>query len=103
VKGCHQSLYSLWAVPAIVAFEDKKCAETLVNALRALSDKLERKVREMRDPQTRWKHATKNESIANLSRLSLAVSTVEQTPTSHSRHKDILPATRDKTLKSSLK
>ncbi len=58
VKGCHQSLYSLWAVPAIVAFEDEKCAETFVNALKALSEKLERKVRELRDPQTRWKYAT---------------------------------------------
>ena len=62
-----------------------------MNALKALSKKLKHKVRELRNPQTCWKYTTNNESITNLSRLSLAILTVKQKTTRHSRHKDILP------------
>jgi hypothetical protein len=94
VKGCHQSLYSLWTVPDLVTFENEERAEVFRNTLRALCEDLECKMTAMRNPQIKpWKNTPNNESIANLSRLSLplTISMIEQGSTLQATRKEILP------------
>lgn len=81
VNGCHQALYSLWAVPDIVSFENEKCADHFRKALKELCNDLEHKMALLRGRQVlRPQYAWNNESVANLSRLSLPLTanTVEQ-------------------------
>jgi OTT_1508-like deaminase len=76
VKGCHQALYSLWMVPDTIIFESEECANAFQNALRALCDDLEHKMAILRMSQNQsLMYPTNNESIANLSRISLPLST----------------------------
>jgi OTT_1508-like deaminase len=92
VNGCHSSLYSLWTVPDIVSFQNAQRASHFQHALKELCGDLERKMTALRDSRTqRQKFATNNESFANLSRLSLAltVSTVERLRPEQSAHEFI--------------
>jgi len=74
VDGCHQSLYSLWTVPETVFFADHACAQAFQNALKRLCIDLEGKVSALRDPKwPRPGFCTHNESVANLSRVSMAL------------------------------
>lgn len=93
VKGCHQSLYSLWTVPDVVTFENEARAEVFRSALRSLCEDLEHKMTAMRDMQTTRKIlSTNNESVANLSRLSLPliISMAEPAPTLPTAYEDVL-------------
>lgn len=94
VNGCHSSLYSLWTVPDIVSFQNSQRASHFQHALKELCGDLERKMTALRDSRTqRQKFATNNESFANISRLSLAltVSTVERLRPEQSAH-EIIPS-----------
>jgi hypothetical protein len=93
VKGCHQSLYSLWTVPDVVFFENEGRAEAFCLALGVLCEDLEHKMTAMRDIQTmRRIGTTNNESVANLSRLSLPLFTsmIGNGPTLETTYEDVL-------------
>lgn len=73
VDGCHQSLYSLWTVRETISFADEERAGVFNRALKKLSSDLERKIQAQKGPH--WRRpgfSTHNESVANLSRVSLA-------------------------------
>ena len=75
VDGCHQSLYSLWTVRETISFADEERARVFNRALKKLCFNLEQKVQTQKDPH--WRRpgfSTHNESVANLSRVSLAFS-----------------------------
>lgn len=73
VDGCHQSLYSLWTVRETMSFADEERAGVFNRALKKLSIDLEQKIQAQKNPY--WRRpgfSTHNESVANLSRVSLA-------------------------------
>ena len=73
VDGCHQSLYSLWTIRERISFADEERARVFNRALNKLCFDLEQKVQTLKDPH--WRRpgfSTHNESVANLSRISLA-------------------------------
>ncbi len=73
VDGCHQSLYSLWTVRETISFADEERAGVFNRALKKLCFDMEQKVQAQREPH--WRRpgfSTHNESVANLSRVSLA-------------------------------
>jgi hypothetical protein len=75
VDGCHQSLYSLWTVRETISFADEERAGVFKRALKKLHFDLEQKIEAQRQPH--WRRlgfSTHNESVANLSRVSLAFS-----------------------------
>ena len=75
VRGCHQSLYSLWAIRQHVSCPDSAAAARIHMSLAYLSRVLEGKVEAQRSPS--WQKlgfATGKESVASLSRTSLAFS-----------------------------
>ena len=73
VDGCHQSLYSLWAVRDTVSFANEERAIVFKRALRNLGSNLKRKVETQKGHQWRLPgFDTCYESVANLSRISLA-------------------------------
>jgi len=75
VNGCHQSLYSLWAVRETISFADEERADVFRRALKKLSVDLERKIDAQKQPH--WRRpafCTHNESVTNLSRVSLTFS-----------------------------
>ena len=75
VDGCHQSLYSLWTVRETISFADEERADVFKKALKKLSFDLEQKIQAQKSPH--WRRpgfSTHNESVANLSRVSLAFS-----------------------------
>ena len=75
VDGCHQSLYSLWTVRETISFADSERADIFNRALKKLSFDMERKIQAQKGPH--WRRpgfSTYNESVANLSRVSLALS-----------------------------
>ncbi len=72
VDGCHQSLYSLWAVRETISFADEERAGVFKRALKKLNFDLEQKIEAQKQPH--WRRpgfSTHNESVANLSRVSL--------------------------------
>ena len=74
VAGCHQSLYSLWAVRETITFVDEERWRIFNRALKKVCLDLEQKVQTQKSPY--WQRPgfrTHNESVANLSRVSLAV------------------------------
>lgn len=74
VAGCHQSLYSLWTVRETISFADEERACVFKRALTKLCLDLEQKVEAQKVPH--WRRpgfSTHNESVANLSRVSLAL------------------------------
>ena len=77
VAGCHQSLYSRWTIRKDVLFENKKNATNFNRALKELSVTLQQKVDAAKN--TRWQslgYNVHNESVANLSRISLIPGTL---------------------------
>ncbi|KAL9606789.1 MAG: hypothetical protein Q9179_000079 [Wetmoreana sp. 5 TL-2023] len=75
VDGCHQSLYSLWTVRETISFTDEARASVFKKALKKLGFDLEQKVQAQKSPK--WRRpgfSCHNESVANLSRVSLAYS-----------------------------
>ena len=73
VDGCHQSLYSLWTVRETISFADEERAAAFKRALKRLCLDLEQKIQAQKGPH--WRRpgfGTLNESVANLSRVSLA-------------------------------
>lgn len=73
VDGCHQSLYSLWTVRETISFANEERAGVFIRALKKLCADLERKIQAQKGPH--WRRpgfSTHNESVANLSRVSLA-------------------------------
>ncbi|EXJ91774.1 hypothetical protein A1O3_00324 [Capronia epimyces CBS 606.96] len=78
-NGCHQSLYSLWMVPESITFVSSERADQFHEALRGLCDLLESRMLALRGrsggrgPERKLKrlYASQNESIANISRISL--------------------------------
>ena len=79
--GCHQSLYSLWTIRKDVSFENKKKAANFNRALKELSVTLQQKVDAAKN--TRWQslgYNVHNESVANLSRISLIPGTLTFLP-----------------------
>ena len=73
VDGCHQSLYSLWTVRETISFADEERAGIFNRALKKLCFDLEQKIQAQKGPH--WRRpgfSTHNESVANLSRVSLA-------------------------------
>lgn len=74
VDGCHQSLYSLWTVRETISFADEERAGTFKRALKNLCFDLEQKIEAQKGLQwQRPRFRTHNESVANLSRVSLAL------------------------------
>lgn len=74
VDGCHQSLYSLWTVRETISFADEERAGVFNRALKKLSFDLEQRIQAQKGPH--WRRlgfSTHNESLANLSRVSLAI------------------------------
>ncbi|KAL9123501.1 MAG: hypothetical protein Q9175_008344, partial [Cornicularia normoerica] len=72
VDGCHQSLYSLWTVRETISFADEQRAGVFNRALKKICFELEQKVQTQKGPY--WRRpgfSTHNESVANLSRVSL--------------------------------
>jgi len=75
VDGCHQSLYSLWTVRETISFADEERAGVFKRALKRLFSDLEQKIEAQKQP--RWRRLgfnSNNESVANLSRISLTFS-----------------------------
>ena len=75
VSGCHQSLYSLWTVRNIIDFKSSAAATKYKHSLAYVSAALEDKVEAFRSPT--WISpggGTGKESVADLSRTSLAFS-----------------------------
>lgn len=73
VDGCHQSLYSLWTIRETISFADEERARVFNRALNKLCFDLEQKVQTQKGPHWRRRgFSTHNESVANLSRISLA-------------------------------
>ena len=75
VDGCHQSLYSLWTVRETISFADEERAGVFRRALKKLYFDLEQKIEVQKQPH--WRRlgfSTHHESVANLSRVSLAFS-----------------------------
>ena len=73
VDGCHQSLYSLWTVRETISFADEERASIFNRALKKLCFDLEQKIQAQKGPY--WRRpgfSTHNESVANISRVSLA-------------------------------
>jgi hypothetical protein len=91
VAGSHQSLYSLWTVPETVSFQDEHCANIFRHALRTLCNDLERKMAAIRklDPGRRPLFPQNNESVANISRLSLSSTASSVGRVSPSTHEDL--------------
>ena len=74
VAGCHQSLYSLWTVRETISFADEERARVFKRALEKVCFDLEQKVQTQKGPDWRRpRFSTHNESVANLSRVSLAL------------------------------
>ena len=74
VDGCHQSLYSLWTVRESIFFADEERAGVFNGAIKKLSLDLQQKVQARKGLHWRRRgFSTHNESVANLSRVSLAV------------------------------
>ncbi len=74
VHGCHQSLYSLWTVPEAITFANNQRAMTFKNALGWIVADLEQKMKIFRTSTSqRQGFATHNESVPNLSRISLVL------------------------------
>jgi len=74
-RGCHQSLYSLWMVRDVLKTGTPSASQKVNQALVHLSAVLEKRIKDQR--QDHWRSSgfpTGPESIANLSRLSLAPS-----------------------------
>ncbi|KAL8723993.1 MAG: hypothetical protein Q9181_007037, partial [Wetmoreana brouardii] len=81
VDGGHQSLYSLWTIKDTINFESPDKAQAFWSALRMVCHDLELKVQGLR--ATQWHRlgfATANESVPNLSRISLALATNREVP-----------------------
>ncbi len=75
VDGCHQSLYSLWTIRETISFANEERARVFNGALKSLCVDMQQKVQAQKSPH--WRRlgfSTHNESVANLSRVSLAVS-----------------------------
>ena len=93
VDGCHQSLYSLWTVRETISFANKERADVFNRALKKLSFDMERKIQAQKGPH--WRRpgfSTYNESVANLSRVSLALSDRHiWEPCSEKRAGDVVP------------
>jgi hypothetical protein len=91
VAGSHQSLYSLWTVPETVSFRDEHCANIFRHALRTLCNDLERKMAAIRklNPGQRLLFPQNNESVANISRLSLLSTVSSVGRVSPSTHEDL--------------
>lgn len=73
MDGCHQSLYSLWTVRGTISFADEERASVFNRALKKVCFDLEQKIQAQKG--LRWRRpgfSTHNESVANLSRVSLA-------------------------------
>lgn len=74
VDGCHQSLYSLWTVPEAIIFADDQRATNFKHALGSIVADLEQKMRVFRTSSAQRRgFATHNESVPNLSRISLGL------------------------------
>ena len=74
VDGCHQSLYSLWTIRETISFANEERARVFNGALKNLCVDMQQKVQAQKGPH--WRRlgfSTHNESVANLSRVSLAV------------------------------
>ena len=74
VDGCHQSLYSLWTIRESIFFANEERARVFNGAIKRLCLDLQQKVQAQKGLQ--WRRpgfSTHNESVANLSRISLAV------------------------------
>ena len=74
VDGCHQSLYSLWTIRESICFANEERARVFNRAIKKLCLNLQQKIQAQKGLQ--WRHpgfSTHNESVANLSRVSLAV------------------------------
>ena len=74
VDGCHQSLYSLWTIRESIFFADEERAGAFNGAIRKLCLDLQQKVQAQKG--LHWQRrgfSTHNESVANLSRVSVAV------------------------------
>ena len=75
VRGCHQSLYSLWTVRDAIDFQNDVAATKYKHSLAYVTEVLEEKVKALRCPT--WISpggGTGKESVADLSRTSLAFS-----------------------------
>lgn len=74
VDGCHQSLYSLWTIRESICFADEEKAGAFNGAIKKLCLDLQQKVQAQKSLHWRRRgFSTHNESVANLSRVSLAV------------------------------
>ena len=77
VSGCHQSLYSLWSVRDYMQTEDFEAVTKVRQSLAHLADMLYGKVVILRDLSQKYdKGGNGKESIANLSRASVALTDV---------------------------
>ena len=74
VDGCHQALYSLWTIRESIFFANEERARVFNGAIKKLCLDLQQKVQAQKGLQWRRpRFSTHNESVANLSRVSLAV------------------------------
>ena len=86
VDGCHQSLYSLWTVKENINFSNLERAQAFQSALKNLSLDVRKKFEQLK--ATRWQRrgfTTANESVPNLSRISLLLTTPSNQEVSRER------------------